>query len=207
MGTIIGYGLLKGVSSEVMLVALFSLITVYKFAEWQYYRQRAHQKLTIESYFQLRYSAIGIMYIALFGMYLFVGSAVFRFQPTADVDIQTVNSIIHNPSVSVDKKELRHIKREHYYDKVMMKWQAALNKDVNGLSKTAMILLGILGIILAVLSVPLACGLACNKQEALAVIILLLGVGCLVGAIILFIRAARKGKLERSQRKGSTSSV
>ena len=203
IGTIIGYGLLKNVPSEIMLTVMFLFIAVYKIAEGQYDRLRSFRKLNIKQYFQLRYTVIGIMYTALLGLYMFVGNAVYRYQPTAETVIQTVNSIIQNHSVSVDKKEMRQIKRQHYYDKMMIKWQATLRKDADGMSKTTMILLGILGVVLAVASVPLACGLACNNQEALAVIVLLLGVGCLVGGIILFVKAGRKDKLERQQKVGN----
>lgn len=199
IGTIIGYGLLKNVSPDIMLVVMFLLIVVYKITEWQYDRLRSFGKLNIKQYFQLRYTVIGIMYTALLGLYMFVGNAVYRYQPTAETVIQTVNSIIEDPSVSVDKKELRQIKRQHYYDKVMIKWQATLRKDTDGMSNTTMILLGILGVLLAIASVPLACGLACNNQEALAVVVLLLGVGCLVGGIILFVKASKLSKLKRQK--------
>ena len=175
IGTIIGYGLLQNVPTEWMLGSMFLLIAVYKLAEWRYDQLRSFSKLTIERYFRLRYSVIGIMYTALFGLYMFVGNAVYRYQPTIETTVQTVNSIISNPSVSIDKKEQKRIKRQHYYDKVMMKWQATLRKDVNNMSKSGMIWLGILGIVLGILSAPLACGLGCNNQEALAVIVLLRG--------------------------------
>ncbi len=207
IGTIIGYGLLQNAPASLMLGIMFALITVYKFAEWQYDTLRSYGKLTIERYFRLRYMVIGTMYTALFGLYLIVGNAVYQYQPTGETTVQTMNSIIHDPSVSVDKKELKQIKRQHYYDKVMLKWQSRLGKDADGMSKNGMIWLGILGIVLGILSAPLACGLACNKQEALAVIVLLLGVGCIVGAIILFVKAGRKGKMERQQKGSATSSV
>ncbi len=207
IGTIIGYGLLQNVPADLMLVIMFALIAVYKFAEWRYDRLRAYGQLTIERYFRLRYAVIGIMYTALFGLYMFVGNAVFRYQPTGETSMTTINSIVFDPSVSVDKKERKQMKRQHYYDKVMLKWQATLGKDVDGMSKSGMIWLGILGIVLGIISVPLACGLACNKQEAFAVIVLLLGVGCIVGAIILFVRASRKGKMERQQKGNAVSSV
>ena len=207
IGTIIGYGLLQNVPPPLMVGIMFGLIAVYKFAEWRYDRLRSYGKLTIERYFRLRYMVIGTMYTALFGLYMFIGNAVYQYQPTIETAVQTINSIIHDPSVSLDKKELRQIKRQHYYDKVMLKWQATLGKDADGMSKNGMIWLGILGIVLGILSAPLACGLACNNQEALAVIVLLLGVGCIVGAIILFVKAGRKGKMERQQKRRSTSFV
>ena len=52
IGTIIGYGLLKNVPPEVMLVSMFGLIAAYKIAEWQYERLRAFGKLSIERYFR-----------------------------------------------------------------------------------------------------------------------------------------------------------
>ena len=207
IGTIIGYGLLQNVPTEWMLGSMFTLIAVYKFAEWRYDQLRSFGKLTIERYFRLRYSVIGTMYVALFGLYMCVGNAVYHFQPTLEQAVQTVNSIISDPSVSIDKKEQRQLKRQHYYDKVMMKWQATLGKDVNSMSKGGMIWLGILGIVLGVVSVPAACGLACNKQEALAVVVLLLGVGCIVGAIILFVKAGKKGRMERLQKGSAVASV
>ncbi len=207
IGTIIGYGLLQNVPAEWMLGSMFSLIVIYKLAEWRYNQLRSFGKLTIERYFRLRYSVIGTMYVALFGLYMCVGNAVYRYQPTIEATVQTVNAIISDPSVSIDKKEQKQLKRQHYYDKVMMKWQATLGKDVNGMSKSGMIWLGILGIVLGILSAPVACGLACNKQEALAVVVLLLGVGCIVGAIILFIKAGKKGRMERQQKGSTVSSV
>lgn len=207
IGTIIGYGLLQNVPTSLMLGIMFALIAVYKFAEWRYHTLRSYGKLTIERYFRLRYAVIGTMYTALFGLYMCVGNAVYQYQPTGEMAVQTINSIIHDPSVSVDKKELKQIKRQHYYDKVMLKWQSRLGKDIDGMSKSGMIWLGILGIVLGILSAPLACGLACNNQEAFAVIVLLLGVGCIVGAIILFVKAGKKGKMERQQKGSATSSV
>ncbi len=207
IGTIIGYGLLQNIPTSLMLGIMFGLIAVYKFAEWRYDRLRSYGKLTIERYFRVRYAVIGIMYTSLFGLYMFIGSAVFHYQAVGETAIQTINSIVYAPSVSVDKKEMKQIKRQHYYEKVMLKWQATLGKDADGMSKNGMIWLGILGIVLGILSVPLACGLACNNQEALAVIVLLLGIGCIVGAIILFVKAGRKGKMQRQKKGSSTSSV
>lgn len=207
IGTIIGYGLLQNVPSSLMLGIMFLLIGVYKFAEWRYDRLRSYGKLTIERYFRLRYAVIGIMYTSLFGLYMFVGNVIFHYQAAGETTMQTINSIVYDPSVSVDKKELKQIKRQHYYDKVMLKWQATLGKDADGMSKSGMIWLGILGIVLGVLSAPLACGIWCNHQEALAVVVLLLGIGCIVGAIILFVKAGKKGKMERQQKGNAVSSV
>ena len=204
IGTIIGYGLLQNVPSEILLVGMFALIAVYKLAEWQYDRLREFGKLTVARYFRLRYTVMSIMYTALFGLYMCVGNAVYHFQPTVETEVTTLNSIIQDPSVSLDKKEMRQLKRQHYYDRVMMKWQAALGKDVDNMSKNSMILWGILCVILAIGSAPIACGLACQKQEALAVIVLLLGIGSLVAGIILFIKASKKGKLERQQKVKSS---
>jgi uncharacterized membrane protein YfcA len=97
IGTIIGYGLLQNVPPPLMVGIMFGLIAVYKFAEWRYDRLRSYGKLTIERYFRLRYMVIGTMYTALFGLYMFVGNAVYQYQPTGETAVQTINSIIHDP--------------------------------------------------------------------------------------------------------------
>ena len=111
------------------------------------------------------------------------------------------SAVVYNntiPPVLVVKKPYKINKGALWIAKKVVKWQNKFTNEGSGKNINGLWML-ILGILSAVASVPLACGLACGNIPALAIVVLLLGLGSLVGGIYFI---AKYGVKSEAKSKG-----
>lgn len=94
---------------------------------------------------------------------------------------------------SAIKKQKKINKISFWIAKKVAKWQHKMTGE-NGSTHIYGVWMLLLGIFSAVASAPLACGLSCGGAPALAIAVLLIGLGCLVGGIYLVVKYGYKGE-------------
>lgn len=91
------------------------------------------------------------------------------------------------------KKQKKINKISFWIAKKVAKWQHKMT-DENGSANIYGVWMLLLGIFSAAASAPLACAISCGGIPALAIVVLLVGLGCLVGGIYLIAKYGFKGE-------------
>ncbi len=123
--------------------------------------------------------------------------------PTYTVLKSVVEPTGNTPSVAKTieiKKQKKINKISFWIAKKVAKWQHKMTNE-NGSANIYGVWMLLLGIFSAAASAPLACAISCGGIPALAIVVLLIGLGCLVGGIYLVAKYGYKGEAKSKNDK------
>ena len=158
--------------------------------------------------YQLRTKALMGLYFCNFLLSIVAGQIMLNH--VSDFKMHTseytvLKSIVESqsstPSVSEVKKQKKINKISLWISKKVAKYQKIFTGDSEGTKNIYGVWMLLVGLFSAFVSGPLACGLACANMSALAVIVILLGLGSLIGGIYLVARYGFKGVEKRKADK------
>ena len=113
-----------------------------------------------------------------------------RFE-TQNPEYRTIKSAIEHKNLTPSVLEVKKLKKINkaslWIAKKVAKWKNKFANEGSGKNINGLWML-ILGILSLAASVPLACALSCGGAEALAIVVLLIGLGNFVGGMYLIIK-------------------
>jgi hypothetical protein len=205
VGIFFGFMFLKNVNSIQMNVATCLLFGIIFGIETLFHRQKLKLLAAPDKLYSLRIRCLSILYTCNFLLFMLIGNAVYRFEPTTErVEPATMLSIVSyksDPSVHLDEKNGIVKKQLFSFKKLRTIWREKLQKDEASMNTVELTIIGFLLILLAFPLFALACSFACAGDEVLAILVLLSTIGSLVGGIYLLIKAARITNKRRAMQK------
>lgn len=202
VGVLFGFMFLKNMNSIQMNVSLFLLLSIVICVEIYYNRKKRTMLADPDKLYTFKIYCLSILYTLNFALFMLVGNAVYRFEPTEEWANKTIlySNISSNnaPSVYLEKKEILAQKRLFSLEKLRIKWQQKLRSDESMAKELEFTAVGFLLLLLCCpILFGLACSAACSGDEVLAVVLLLLTIGSLVGGFYFLVKAARLAKKRR----------
>ena len=202
VGVLFGFMFLKNMHAMEMNVAACVLFSLIFGIEALFHRRKLTLLDAPDKLYTFRVRCLSILYTCNFLLFMLVGNAVYRFEPTEEkatvTSLYSIVSYKNDPSVILDKKGVTLRKRLFSFEKMRAKWQQKLSSDEDSFSELELTIVGFLLLLLFFPLFGLACSTACGGNEILAVIILFGAIGSLIGGFYFLTKAARISNKRRA---------
>lgn len=199
-GVLLGINFIENTPLWVINLLGLGIVCGILFIEKQYRKAKTATSPNV-SYLRRNKAVLGL-YLCNFLLAIVLGQVLLNHaqnveqQNTVYVTLQS--AIEHHnvpPSVLEVKKQKKINKVSLWIAKKVLKWQNKFANEGSGKNINGLWML-ILGILSAAASAPLACGLACSNIPALAIVVILLGLGCLAGGIFFIAKYGVKSEVK-----------
>ena len=207
-GVLLGINFLKDMPLWLTNLLGFGIIWLIFLLEKRY--RSANTVTKGESLYQRRTTIMMGFYFCNFFLAIGLGQVLFHHAqdfnnqtPTYTVVKSVVEPHYSTPSVAKAieiKKQKKINKISFWIAKKVAKWQHKMT-DETGSANIYGVWMLLLGILSAAASAPLACAISCGGIPALAIVVLLIGLGSLVGGIYLVAKYGYKGEAKSKNDK------